>query len=118
MAGELPKVTYGPDFGPNVEWENFVLLQALQSSQGAIGPTIRGIAIEAGPQRVIVHACVSHRDETDYRELQDMVSDLMYSLEYLCEPPPNVSLSLHVGQTDSSWPGHNHRRLFLASARN
>ena len=117
MEGEIPKVTYGPDFGPEVEWQNFVLLEALQSSQGAIGKTVRGIAVEAGPRRVVIHACVSHRDEIDYRELQDMVTDLMYSLEYLCEPAPEVALSLYVGQTDDAWPGHMHRRLFLASER-
>ncbi|MEQ4205767.1 hypothetical protein [Actinopolymorpha sp. B9G3] len=117
MDDSIPQVTYGPDFGPAVEWENFVLLEALQSSQGAIGPTVRGIAVEAGTRRVVIHACLAHRDETDVRELQDMASDLLYSLEFLCEPVPSVELSLYIGETVASWPGHMHRRLYLAAGR-
>lgn len=66
---------------------------------------------------MVIHACLTQRDEADVRELQDLVSDLLCSMEYLCEPAPDVELSLHIGETDASWPGHMHGRLFLAMQR-
>lgn len=115
MKDPYPKVTYGPGFGPQVEWENFVLVQALQSAQGAIGPSVRGLAVEAGPREVIVHACLSHRDEADLEELRDFTSDLLNSLEYLCDPAPDVTLALYFGDIDESWPGCRQRRLYAIS---
>lgn len=117
MDEPFPKVTYGPDYGPRVEWENFVLVQALQSAQGAIGPSVRGLAVEAGPRKVVLHACLSHRDDADMEELRDLTSDLLYSLEYLCDPVPEVALDLYFGETDESWPGYRRVRLYLISER-
>lgn len=117
MGEPFPKVTYGPDYGPRVEWENFVLVQALQSSQGAIGPSVRGLAVEAGPRKVVLHACLSHRDDADCEELRDLTSDLLYSLEYLCDPVPDVALAMYFGDTDESWPGYRQARLYLISER-
>ena len=38
MRDEPPEATYGPDYGPRIEWENGVLLQALQASRAESVP--------------------------------------------------------------------------------
>ena len=114
MRDEPPKITYGPDYGRRTEWENGVLLDALQASQGRIGTAVRGLAVEAGYARVIVHACVSADDDADTREdMQELVDDLASALGSTVDPVPSVELRLQVGDTDLSWSGYHHRRLYL-----
>jgi hypothetical protein len=113
MRDEPPRTAYGPDYGPRVEWENGVLLEALQASQGQIGVAVRGLAVEAGYERVVVHACVSTDDADTRQDLEEMVHDMESALEAMVDPMPTVELRMHVGDTDVSWSGYHHRRLYL-----
>lgn len=113
MRDVPPKITYGPDYGPRTEWENLVLLEALQASQGQVGPAVRGLAVAAGYDQVVVHACVSTDDADTLEDLQEMVADLACSLEAFVDPMPSVELRLQVGDSDPTWSGYHHRRLHL-----
>lgn len=106
-------MTYGPDYEPRSEWENLVLLEALQAAQGQIGTHVRGVAVEAGYELVVVHACIDSDDADTAEDLAELASDIQGSMEQYVEPTPTVELRLHVGNTDPSWPGYEHRRLYL-----
>jgi hypothetical protein len=71
MRTEPPRVTRAPDYGPRAEWENLVLLEALQASQGQISESVRGLAVEVGLER-----------------------------DPYFEPTPTIELRVHVGHTD------------------
>ena len=104
---------YGPDYEPRTEWENLVLLEALQATQGQIGTHVRGVAAEAGYELVVVHACIDSEDADTAEDLAELASDIEVSMGQYVEPTPTVELRLHVGDTDPSWPGYEHRRLYL-----
>ena len=108
-----PRVTYGPDYGPRGEWENLVLLEALQASQGQIGTHVRGVAVEAGYGRVVVHVCIDGEDADTVEDLSELANSMESAMEKYVEPVPTVELRLHVGDTDPSWPGYKYRRLYL-----
>ena len=107
------QTTYGSDYGPLTEWENGVLLQALQASQGRIGTAVRGLAVEAGYEFVVVHACISADDADTREDIQELVDDLGNAMEPIVDPMPRVELHLQVGDTDPSWSGYQRRRLYL-----
>ncbi|WP_406051484.1 hypothetical protein [Kribbella sp. NBC_00889] len=113
MRHEPPETTYGPDYGPRIEWENGVLVQALQASQGRIGTAVRGLAVEAGYERVVLHACVSTDDADTREDMQELVDDLESAMDPIVDPMPSVELHLQVGDADPSWTGYHHRRLYL-----
>ena len=117
MRDKPPKTTYGPGYGPRTEWENGVLLEALQASQGQIGAAVRGLAVEAGYERIVVHACVSNDDADTREDLQELVDDLTSAMEPIVHPMPRVDLQLQVGDADPSWSGYYHRRLYLTHWR-
>lgn len=110
-------MTYGPEFGPRVEWQNQVLLEALQASQGLIGPSVLGLAIEAGYDLVVLHACVSFEHAEDLEDLKELAADLSDALESYTSPAPAVELRVQVGETDQSWSGYQQRRLYLVNWR-
>ena len=113
MRAEPPRVTRGPDYGPRVEWENLVLLEALQASQGQISASVRGLAVEVGFEHVVVHACLSNEDTDTVEDLEELVDDMASAMEPYIEPMPTVELRVHVGDTDTSWSGYSQRRLYL-----
>ncbi|MBM0125634.1 hypothetical protein [Pimelobacter simplex] len=117
MRTAPPRVTYGPDYGPRTEWENLVLLECLRASQGRLDAHVRGVAVEAGYELVVVHACVDREDAATVEDLAELATDTEASLEQYVEPPPTVQLRLHEGDTDRSWPGYEHRRVYLAHCR-
>jgi hypothetical protein len=117
MRTEPPRVKYGPDYEPRTEWENLVLLEALQAAQGQIGTHVRGVAVEAGYELVVVHACIDSEDADTAEDLAELASVIEVSMEQYIEPAPAVELRLHVGETDASWPGYGHRRLYLMNWR-
>jgi len=113
MRTEPPQVKYGPDYGPRTAWQNVVLLEALQVAQGQIGAHVRGVAVEAGDELIVVPACIDDEDANTLEDLAELTSHIEASLEQYVEPTPAVQLRLHVGDTDPSWPGYEHRRLHL-----
>ena len=113
MRTEPPRIGYGPAYGPRTEWENFVLVQALQEAQGQVSGHVRGIAVEAGYEMVVIHACLDAEEPDTVEDLEELVHDLDGVLEDLAVPAPTVRLQLHVGDTDPDWSGYEHRRLYL-----
>lgn len=113
MANGIPTILWGPDYGPRLMWENFALLMALQASIGCIGPDVRGIAVEARPDRIVIHACLRRRSERALEDLADLTSDLETDLTGTTDPPVEVQLVTEVGDTDQSWSGYQYRRLYL-----
>lgn len=109
-----PSVRTGPGYGPRVEWENWVLLAALQASQGLLGPLVRAVAVEATPDRVVVHVAAREKTTLLMEDLGDLISDLEAGLSY-AEPRPDVELRVEVGPAGPEWSGHPHPRLFMCS---
>ena len=117
MRTEPPQFTHGPNYGPSAEWANLVWLEALQSSVGQVGASVRGLAVEPGFEVVVVHACVSHEVADELEDLQQLVDDMSDSMEPFVRPLPKFELRLHVGDTDPSWSGREHRPLYLVHWR-
>lgn len=110
---EPPGTTFGPNYGKRTQWENLVLLEALQASQGQIGAEVRGVSVEAGYELIVVHACVSAAGPDTVEDLEELASDMESSMTTYVQPVPSLKLRLHEGDTDQSWSGYEHPRLFL-----
>src|SRR3954447_230733 len=81
MRTEPPRVTYGPDYEPHTEWENLVLLEAVRATQRQIGTHVRGVAVEAGHELVVVHACIDNEDADTAEDLAELASEIEVSME-------------------------------------
>lgn len=113
MRTEPPATTFGPNYGQRTEWENLVLREALQASLGQISARVRGVSIEAGYDLIVVHACIGATDQATLDDLEELVGDMVASMDTYVHPVPDVELRLHEGDTDQSWSGYEHPRLYL-----
>jgi hypothetical protein len=112
-----PVVRLGPAAGPRLVWENFAILFVLQASQGNIGPEVLGISVEATQDEVTVHVCLREENEAVREDLDDLVSEFEGIQSGVVEPPVRITIAKHVGDTDPSWPGYYHQRIFLINDR-
>jgi hypothetical protein len=60
-----------------------------------------------------VHACVAVEDSDTREDLDDLVDYIESSMGPITDPMSAVELRLQVGDTDQSWSGYDHRRLYL-----
>jgi hypothetical protein len=60
------------------------------------------VAVEAGHELVVVHACIDNEDADTAKDLAELASEIEVSMEQYVERSPAVELRLHVGDTDPS----------------
>jgi hypothetical protein len=93
---------------------NYLLLMTGQAALGLIGPEIRGIAVEARSDEVVLHIAVTSDTEALREDVKDITDDLDAYLAGGPERLTPISTQIHVGQADTTWPGRAHDLLYLA----
>lgn len=108
---------YNPDLSLSEECallrRNYLLLQTGQAALGLIGPDVLGIAVEPRHDEVILHIAAASRTEALDEDLADMTGDLDAYLSDGPEHLTRISVQVHVGTADDTWPGRAHALLFL-----
>lgn len=109
---------YSPDLSPAEERallrRNYLLLMAGQAALGLIGPDILGIAVEPRLDEVVFHVAASSDSDALHEDLQDIADDLDGLLAGGPEQLTRISVQIHIGPADTSWPGRPHALLYLA----
>ncbi|MEV4613057.1 hypothetical protein AB0K43_10695 [Kitasatospora sp. NPDC049258] len=93
---------------------NYLLLQTGEAALGLIGPDLLGIAVEPGPDTIVLHFAVT----AGTAEVQECLDDITFELQALLVGGPEQSseiiTTIHLGAPDAAWPGHSHALLHLA----
>ncbi|GIG01132.1 hypothetical protein [Catellatospora citrea] len=112
-----PQIVLNPDADlQRLTWENHVVLAAVQASLGNIGPDVRGIAVEAGKDRVTFHVALTQRSAKGDEDIEDMLSEFEAVTGGYVRGTFALDTLVTVGDTGPEWSGYRWRRIFLAHA--
>jgi hypothetical protein len=93
-----------------LEWENYVVLQAVQALLGLVTPRVRAVSVRANPDLVTLFFAM---DKCELVDQQD-IDDAGFELDVLLDGKPRIDSSIHVGVDDEAWDGFPHRRIYRA----
>jgi hypothetical protein len=111
---EYPQVILGPNAGPELTWQNHVVLDAVQASLGNIGPDVRGIAVQAEKDRVTFHFALTRRTEQADEDIADTLAEFEALTMGTVRGEFSIDTTVTVGDTGPQWSGYPGRRIFLA----
>lgn len=94
--------------------ENSIVLMALQASLGLVGPDVRGMAVEAGEDRVTFHVALTQRSARSDEDLDDLLFEFEALTWGMVRGGFALDTVVTVGDTGPAWSGHPWRRIFLA----
>ncbi|MER7756691.1 hypothetical protein [Kitasatospora sp. NPDC097643] len=95
---------------------NYLLLQTGQAALGLIGPGMLGIAVEARSGVIVIHFAIANRTAEIEEDIDDIIFDVEAFLSGGPEHHSQIASQVHVGQSDSTWPGRSHALLYLAKS--
>jgi hypothetical protein len=96
--------------GASFAWENRVVLDVVQAALGLISCDMRAISVRAELDRIILYVAVRERSP----QVEEDIDDLVFELHALQDKLIEIEVSVHVGEPDTSWPGHFGRRVYVA----
>ena len=96
---------------------NYLLLQTGQAALGLIGPDLLGIAVEPRPDAIVLHFAVAVRTTEVQEDIDDIIGKLDAFLAGGPEQLSQITAQIHIGQPDTTWPGHSHALLHIAKPK-
>lgn len=94
-----------------LEWENRVVLSAVQALLGFLTPVLRGVAVEVDGMSVRVYFALAATDAETREDIDDVIGDI----EGLLWPAEtDVRSRVSVGSAGPGWEGRQHRMVLLA----
>jgi hypothetical protein len=112
---EYPQFIFNPDADVRkLAWENHVVLVAVQASLGNVGPDVRGIAVEAGADRVTFHVALGQRSPRSDEDIDDMLVEFDAGTAGCVQGDFTLGTVVTVGDAGPGWSGYPWRRIFLA----
>lgn len=113
-SAEYPQIIGRTNADPGLTWENHVALFALQASLGNIVPEVRGVAVEAGKERVTFHVALVQRSRQADEDIEDMLAEFEVQTLGVVRGRFTIGAEVTVGATGPEWSGYEWRRIFLA----
>lgn len=93
--------------------ENLVVLHLTQAMLGLVSENLRAVAVDAGPERAVVHFAFAEDRPEDREDVEDILADLDALLGNENLPKGwTIEPAFYVGNADEGWPGLMHRRVF------
>jgi hypothetical protein len=95
----------------DVQYQNGIVLVAVQALLGMVAPQLAGVSLQFDGDDLVIHFAVSEL----YDSLEDDVDDIVSDMEgQLWPATPEIATSTHVGSARVGWEGRDYRLIFLA----
>ncbi|MCP4086192.1 MAG: hypothetical protein GY745_14225 [Actinomycetia bacterium] len=91
-----------------VGWGNYLVAQVAQALVGEIGHDIVAVAVEWAQPAVRLHIALDRLDHAARENLDEIAAEL----DVVLGGNVPIEVEPHEGQTDTSWSGYRHRRVF------
>ncbi|MDG4787111.1 hypothetical protein O7626_14430 [Micromonospora sp. WMMD1102] len=93
-----------------LEYENEVVLDALQASLGLISEYVRAVSVQIHEDKITLHFAVHEQNAGVDEDIDEMI----FELDALRDGSVRIEASVYVGIPDGAWPGRGGRLLFLS----
>lgn len=93
-----------------LNFENMLVIDALQASLGLISRNIRGISVQLESGKIVLHFALYNHDADVVEDIDEMA----FELDALRGGAIRIETRLYVGPPDKIWPGRAGRLIFLA----